>query len=443
MPQFHWRFWVTLSAVPLVWIVGNLNFSVSTTGIQPSIGSIAQAESGVQSSIPSPEELIEAHNLIRANPKLLIPVLQEMRSSFDPQNPKLIRFKGMEVNAGNGKKLRFSAITANTTEGLAAIDDAIAALQKQQPVPPFEFSSPLSQAARDHSSYMVKTGNFGHNVGPPGGQNPGARASKYGVHGGIGESIAVTFNANPTAADVVMQWIIDEGVADRGHRKGGFTPDRNIQMGAACVLSDSSKKAYCTSNGSSWFVPVTRSAPFNPQIGQEVVYRKDGKFYKGKISATPPGSSDDFIWVEAPGGGWEGIPKPGDSLLSLSEAEKAGLKIESPPNPTTNNIESPKNPTTSNADKPLTITNQYKPLIAITLNGQKLLDSRLEVNQTTTIDLVQKLGGKDACTAKLLFSFDAGDSKTEEFSLDIKENLCGLHLYSALKNGGFVWGWSR
>jgi uncharacterized protein YkwD len=443
MPQFYWRHWVGLSAVPLVLIVGNLNFSVSTTGIQPSIGSIAQAESGVQSSIPSPQELIEAHNLIRANPKLLIPVLQEMKSSFDPQNPKLIRFKGMEVNAGNGKKLRFSAITANTTEGLAAIDDAIADLQKQQPVLPFEFSSALSQAARDHSSYMAKTGNFDHNAGPPGGQNPGARASKYGVHGGIGESIALTFNTNLTAADVVMQWIIDDGVADRGHRKGVFTPGSNIQMGAACVLSDDSKNVYCTSNGSSWFVPVTRSTPFNPQIGQEVVYRKDDKFYKGKISATPPGSSDNFIWVEAPGGGWEGIPKPGDSLLSLSEAEKAGLKIESPPNPTTNNSESPRNPTTSNADKPLTITNQYKPLIAITLNGQKLLDSRLEVNQTTTINLVEKLGGKDACTAQLLFSFDAGDGKTQEIALDIKENLCGLHLYSALKNGGFMWGWSR
>jgi hypothetical protein len=211
-------------------------------------------------------------------------------------------------------------------------------------------------------------------------------------------------------------------------------------MGAACALSEDSKQVYCTSIGSSWFVPVTRSAPFNPQIGQEVVYRKDGKFYQGKIIPTPSGSSNEFIWVEVPGGS-QGVLS--NELLSLSEAEKAGLKIESPPNPTTNNSESPRNPTTSNADKPLTITNQYKPLIAITLNGQKLLDSRLEVNQTTTINLVEKLGGKDACTAQLLFSFDAGDGKTQEIALDIKENLCGLHLYSALKNGGFMWGWSR
>jgi uncharacterized protein YkwD len=441
MPQFYWRHWVGLSAVPLVLIAGNLNFSVSTTGIQPSIGAIAQAESGVQSSIPSPQELIEAHNLIRANPKLLIPVLQEMKSSFDPQNPKLIRFKGMEVNAGNGKKLRFSAITANTTEGLAAIDDAIAHLQKQQPVPPFEFSSALSQAARDHSSYMAKTRKLDHNAGPPGGENPAARAGKYGVHGAIGESLASSFDTNLTAADVVMQWIIDEGVADRGHRKGVFTPDMNIQMGAACALSEDSKQVYCTSIGSSWFVPVTRSAPFNPQIGQEVVYRgNDGKFYKGKIIPTPSGSSNKFIWVEVPGGS-QGVVS--NQLLSLSEAQQAGLKIESPPNQTTNNIESPPNQTTSNANKPLTLTNQYKRLMAITLNGQKLLDSPLEVNQTTTIALVQKLGRKDACTAKLLFSFDAGDGKTQEIALDINENLCGLHLYSALKNGGFMWGWSR
>ncbi len=133
--------------------------------------------------------------------------------------------------------------------------------------------------------------------------------------------------------------------------------------------------------------------------------------------------------MEVPGGS-QGILS--NELLSLSEAQQAGLKIESPPNPTT-----------SDSDKLLRITNQSKPLIAITLNGQQLLDSRLEVNQTTTINLVQKLGSKDACTAKLLFSFDAGDGKTEEITLDIKENLCGLHLYTALKNGGFVWGWSR
>jgi hypothetical protein len=331
MPQFYWRHWVGLSAVPLVLIVGNLNFSVSTTGIQPSIGAIAQAESSVQSSIPSPQELIEAHNLIRANPKLLIPVLQEMKSSFDPQNPKLIRFKGMEVNAGNGKKLKFSPITAMTVEGVAAIDDALNDLnrQSQKTFLPFQLSLEISQASLDHSNYLAyqaKSGETGHDVGPEGRKAPDARVSKYGVHGEVGENIAYIGYSSPrdlTAADVVLLWIIDDGVPSRGHRQDVFT-NRQL-MGAACVLSTPKKKVFCTSNTTPWFVPLTRSAPFNPEIGDEVVFNLNGTFHRGKVDS----KERDWFFVEG-----DDYGRKGYELLSLKEAEqvlteaqRAGLNI--------------------------------------------------------------------------------------------------------------------
>lgn len=117
-----------------------------------------------------------------------------------------------------------------TDEGVAALDEAITFLERQEPVAPMTLSDPLTRSALAHALDQQRTGRMGH--GGEDGSTFSERISREGSWQGMAaENIA--YGAND-AAGVVRQLIIDDGVPDRGHRTNLFSPLLK-NMGAACA----------------------------------------------------------------------------------------------------------------------------------------------------------------------------------------------------------------
>lgn len=115
-----------------------------------------------------------------------------------------------------------------TREGTAAVDEAIAFLERQTPLPALRGSALVDRAAIGHATDQGRTGQVGH-TGSDGSQ-PSARMRQYGRWSATGEAIAY---GPDRAEDVVLQLIVDDGVPDRGHRQILFNPTYSL-IGVAC-----------------------------------------------------------------------------------------------------------------------------------------------------------------------------------------------------------------
>ena len=104
-------------------------------------------------------------------------------------------------------------------EGTGAVLEAAAALSHQPPLPPLAPDPVLRAAARDQVEAQGPTGAVGH--ASSAGANPGERVRRRGGDIYVGEAIAYGQHA---AADVNRSLVIDDGVADRGHRRLLLTP---------------------------------------------------------------------------------------------------------------------------------------------------------------------------------------------------------------------------
>ncbi len=114
-----------------------------------------------------------------------------------------------------------------TDEGVVALDEAIAFLETQKPMGPLRFQEGLARAARAHARDIGPRGALEH-VGADG-SKLSDRLNRLGVwHGLIAENIATL---ETDARQVVIQLLVDDGVASRGHRHNLFNPDLH-QAGA-------------------------------------------------------------------------------------------------------------------------------------------------------------------------------------------------------------------
>jgi len=150
-------------------------------------------------------------NLLRADPVAYVRVLQAYRAQF----------RGDLVIRENG-------ISIQTREGMAAVDEAIAYLRVQPPMSPLDADSLRDLAASDHVRDQGLSGSFGH----PGadGWDFSRRVARRGGEPYGGENISYGYD---TAREIVIQLVVDDAIADRGHRVNLFRPGY-VRAGVAC-----------------------------------------------------------------------------------------------------------------------------------------------------------------------------------------------------------------
>ena len=154
------------------------------------------------SSVAATDEGLERRvlaeiNAARADPASYAEKLKAYRRLYDG---KLVRRPG-------------NAVLLQTKEGASAVDEAIAALSRQQPLPALAASPLLARAAEQHAAEQGPSGATGH--ASPDGAGPGERVRRLGGGSYVAETISY---GESTADGVVRQLIIDDGVPSRGHR---------------------------------------------------------------------------------------------------------------------------------------------------------------------------------------------------------------------------------
>jgi uncharacterized protein YkwD len=117
-----------------------------------------------------------------------------------------------------------------TTEGPAAVREAVDALARQTKVQRLSLTAGLSSAARDLIADQTRTGSVGHESSD--GASPGTRISRYGTwQKTYSENIA--YGTFARGRDVVVNLIVDDNVPNRGHRRNIFDPNVSV-VGVAC-----------------------------------------------------------------------------------------------------------------------------------------------------------------------------------------------------------------
>lgn len=115
-----------------------------------------------------------------------------------------------------------------TEEGVAPVDEAIAFVGRKAAEAPLAAAPILAAAAADHQADQRGSGLVGHVGGD--GSLPADRVRQHGGGGYVGEVIA--YGASDPAA-IVRQFVVDDGVADRGHRRLLYDPSLRY-AGVSC-----------------------------------------------------------------------------------------------------------------------------------------------------------------------------------------------------------------
>jgi uncharacterized protein YkwD len=159
--------------------------------------------------------LLTALNRFRADPAGYVGVLRQRRQYY--------RGNLLEIPGQPGLLTR---------EGVRPLDEAIATLESMHAgLGRVALSAGLSRAAADHVLDTGRRGSAGH-AGADGSDFT-KRIARYGTWSGeIGEEIA--YGASE-ASEVIVELLIDDGVANRGHRSSLLDP-RWRYVGIACGL---------------------------------------------------------------------------------------------------------------------------------------------------------------------------------------------------------------
>jgi uncharacterized protein YkwD len=133
------------------------------------------------------------------------------------------------------------SVRVQTTEGVAAVDQAASFLMRQKKLPPLVWSDGLAKASSELAEEQAVSGATGHISSD--GRGPKERIERYGTWE---RQMAENIGYGPdTAREMVLQLIVDDGVKSRGHRRNIFTAgfgtagvacDSHPRFGTACVI---------------------------------------------------------------------------------------------------------------------------------------------------------------------------------------------------------------
>ena len=194
------------------------------------------------------EEVLAEVNKARTNPAGYAAALREYRSYFE----------------GNVVHLPGRDVGLRTREGVVAVDEAIAFLAKQAPLPALRSAPELVVAAREVTAAQVLAGGTGHSGTD--GSDAKARIKKNKGSGFMAEVLA--YGASD-AAGVVRQLIVDDGVRTRPNRKILF--DKRYFRGGVACGSHPVARSMCVIDLSSFvgLAPAPKQAP-NPPIEVDI-----------------------------------------------------------------------------------------------------------------------------------------------------------------------------
>ncbi len=161
---------------------------------------------------PLEKRVVDEMNLARTSPKAYLSLLEQFKKYYDERHLKL---------PGETPIL--------TKEGTSAVVEATRFLRSQKPVPPLSPSKGMTSGAKDHLRDLRTSGASQHKGSD--GSQAWDRVNRYGTWQKIiGENISF---GHTKARNIVMTFIIDDGVPNRGHRKNIFNTDFRL-VGVAC-----------------------------------------------------------------------------------------------------------------------------------------------------------------------------------------------------------------
>jgi uncharacterized protein YkwD len=152
-------------------------------------------------------------NRLRAHPAAYVATLQRWQGAYRDD---------VLLVPGQNKAIR-------TTEGEAALLEAIDVVERTPPLPRLTPIEALARAASDHVQAQGATRLIGHRGHD--GSNSLQRISRHGRS--RGRSAEVIDYGWDQASDIVADLLIDDGIADRGHRRALLDPVY-VVAGVAC-----------------------------------------------------------------------------------------------------------------------------------------------------------------------------------------------------------------
>lgn len=230
----HWRTQIFLNTIKMKRIISLKRLAASLAAVQPLLLLLAASLSchaQPADDMVWPDSLNTAKdadyltedekgviyemNKVRTNPKLYVEYIKRERSFYSSNRIE-----------------RPGQVAVLTQEGVAAVDECIAALQKAQPTGIIRPNKNLGKAAQLLASYQSKTGKTGHTGSN--GSTISDRITRYctEMNDNFGYGYGITFGENISygsskSQGIVVQLLIDDGVPSRGHRANIMKPDFN------------------------------------------------------------------------------------------------------------------------------------------------------------------------------------------------------------------------
>ena len=173
---------------------------------------------------PLEEQVLAEINALRADPPAYAAKLRQYRGYFE----------------GNVVMLPGSDVGLRTREGVAAVDQAIAALAALKPLPQLLAVPDLAESARQLASHQALSGGMDHVAAD--GSDAKKRIKKHKGSGLMAEALA--YGARDAAA-VVRQMIVDDGIPSRPnrrilleskYRKAGVACGPHVVARSVCVI---------------------------------------------------------------------------------------------------------------------------------------------------------------------------------------------------------------